>query len=103
MPIRRRAGIVVTVVGLVWMILVGRLVQLQFWQQDELGDRAARQREVVEDIAPRPGDIFDRQGRLLATSVQASKSVRDPVAVVEAVERRRATRRGVADGSRGSV
>lgn len=71
MTIRRRAGIVVTVVGLTWMVLVGRLVQLQFWQQDELGDRAARQREIVEELAPRPGDIFDRQGRLLATSVQA--------------------------------
>ncbi len=68
--LRRRAGIVVTVVGIAWLVLVGRLVQLQLWQQDELGDRATRQREVVEDIAPRPGDIFDRQGRLLATSVQ---------------------------------
>lgn len=68
--VRRRAGIVVTVVGMAWLVLVGRLVQLQLWQQDELGDRATRQREIVEEIAPRPGDIFDRQGRLLATSVQ---------------------------------
>lgn len=68
--VRRRAGIVVTIVGFAWLVLVGRLVQLQFWQQDELGNRATRQREVVEEIAPRPGDIFDCQGRLLATSVQ---------------------------------
>lgn len=71
MVVRRRAGFVVTVVGLTWLVLVGRLIQLQFWQQDELGDRAARQREVVEEIVPRPGDIFDCHGRLLATSVQA--------------------------------
>lgn len=67
--LRRRAGMVVTIVGTAWLVLVGRLVQLQFWQQDELGERATRQRELVEEIAPRPGDIFDRQGRLLATSV----------------------------------
>lgn len=72
LTIRRRAGVIVTAVGMAWLVLVGRLVQLQFWQQDELGDRAARQREVVEEIVPRPGDIYDRDGRLLATSIPAS-------------------------------
>lgn len=69
--LRRRAGRLVTAVGLAWLVLAGRLIQLQVWQQADLRDRAERQREVVEDIAPRPGDIFDSQGRLLATTVRA--------------------------------
>ncbi len=69
--LRRRASWVVTAIGLLWLVLAGRLVQLQFIQRDELLERAQRQREVVEEIAPRPGDIFDRQGRMLATSVTA--------------------------------
>ncbi len=71
MKIRRRAGIIVTLFGMAWLVLVGRLIQLQVWQQGDLGERAVRQREVVEEIAPRPGDIVDCHGRLLATSVQA--------------------------------
>lgn len=60
----------VTLVGLSWMTLVGRLVQLQYLDREELSQRAEQQRLHVEEIAPRPGDILDRQGRLLATSVQ---------------------------------
>lgn len=69
--LRRRAGVVVTVVGVAWLVLAGRLIQIQGLQQAELVRRAERQREVIEAIAPRPGDIFDREGRLLATSVAA--------------------------------
>jgi cell division protein FtsI (penicillin-binding protein 3) len=68
---RRRAGWVVCFVGVAWLLVIGRLVQLQVWQQVALGNRAVRQREFVEEIAPRPGDILDRQGRLLATTVRA--------------------------------
>lgn len=67
----RRARLVVTVVGLGWMILAARLVQLQWLERDELSSRAAQQRTLIEEVPPRPGDVLDRQGRLLATSVQA--------------------------------
>ena len=46
-----------------------RLVQLQWWQEDRFTDRAERQREFAEEIVPRPGDIVDRQGRLVATTL----------------------------------
>ena len=69
-PLWRRARLVVTAIGVGWLVLAGRLVQLQYLQRHELSDRAAQQRLSVEEIAPRPGDILDRQGRLLATSVQ---------------------------------
>jgi cell division protein FtsI/penicillin-binding protein 2 len=67
---RRRAGWLVTLVGIAWLVIVGRMVQLQVWDRSNLADRAQRQREVAEDILPRPGDIFDSHGRLLATTVR---------------------------------
>lgn len=69
-PLWRRSRFVVTLIGLGWIVLAARLVQLQWVERQELSDRAAQQRLFVEEIAPRPGDILDRQGRLLATSVQ---------------------------------
>ena len=69
-PLWRRARLVVTLIGLGWLAMAGRLVQLQWLQRDQLSERAEQQRTFVEEIAPRPGDILDRQGRLLATSIQ---------------------------------
>lgn len=69
--LRRRASLVVTVVGLAWLMLAGRLIQLQGWQQQELGRRADRQREFLQTVNPRPGDIYDAHGRLLATTIRA--------------------------------
>lgn len=69
-PLLRRARFVVTLVGLGWLVLAGRLVQLQWLERDQLSEKAEQQRTFVEEIAPRPGDILDRQGRLLATSIQ---------------------------------
>ncbi|HUQ68470.1 MAG TPA: penicillin-binding protein 2, partial [Planctomycetaceae bacterium] len=69
--LRRRAGLVVTAVGLAWLVLAGRLIQLQVIQRADLHERAERQRQVIEEIPSRPGDIFDTQGRLLATTVKA--------------------------------
>jgi cell division protein FtsI/penicillin-binding protein 2 len=44
-------------------------VQLQWWDQDRFANRAEQQREYAEEIIARPGDIVDRQGRLVATTV----------------------------------
>src|SRR5437868_5172428 len=68
-PALNRARWVVTAFGLAWTLLALRLVQLQWWQQDRLSDRAEQQREFDEEITARPGDIVDRQGRLLATTL----------------------------------
>jgi cell division protein FtsI/penicillin-binding protein 2 len=64
-----RARLVVTVFGIGWTLLALRLIQLQWWQQNRFADRAERQREFAEEIAARPGDIVDRQGRLVATTL----------------------------------
>jgi len=71
LQLRRRAGGLVTVIGLVWLLLAGRLIQLQGWQSADFSQRASRQSRVVEEVIPRPGDIFDVQGRLLATTIRA--------------------------------
>ncbi|MBI1347756.1 penicillin-binding protein 2 [bacterium] len=68
--LRRRAGWLVTAVGLAWCLLAGRLIQLQSWQNHELSQRANRQSRVAEEVIPRPGDIYDAQGRLLATTIR---------------------------------
>jgi cell division protein FtsI/penicillin-binding protein 2 len=64
-----RARFVVTVFGVAWTLLALRLVHLQWWQQVGLAGRAERQREYAEEITARPGDIVDRQGRLVATTL----------------------------------
>lgn len=69
--LRRRAGVVVSAVGIAWLILAGRLAQLQVVQRADLAERADRQRVATEDVPPRPGDIFDRHGRLLATTIRS--------------------------------
>ncbi len=82
--LRRRAGLVVTVVGLAWLVLAARLIQLQAWQRAELTDRADRQREYIEEVIPRPGDIYDAHGRLLATTITAPSLYVVPVEMQEA-------------------
>lgn len=58
-----------TFLGVGWLLLAGRLCQLQWWQRTRFEDRAERQRELIEEIVPRPGDILDRQGRIVATTL----------------------------------
>ncbi len=82
--LRRRAGVVVTLVGLAWLVIAGRLVQIQGLQQAELTARATRQRVVIEEVPPRPGDIYDAQGRLLATTIQAPSLYLVPLELREA-------------------
>ncbi|MFO0919400.1 MAG: penicillin-binding protein 2, partial [Planctomycetaceae bacterium] len=93
----RRARLVVTVIGMGWMILAGRLVQLQWLERDALSSRATQQRMLVEAVAPRPGDILDRQGRLLATSVQSRSFYLVPkrITEIDAVSERLADALGI--------
>ena len=68
-PFLWRARLVVTLLGIGWLILSLRLVQLQWFQQDRFANKAEQQRELVEEVPARPGDIVDCQGRLLATTL----------------------------------
>jgi len=82
--IKGRALIVI--VGLVvWVVgIEARLVQLQVVQHERLAARAiAQQQDVIEPDGVR-GDILDRNGEVLAYSVQAFMVVADPSLVEDA-------------------
>ena len=64
-----------------WLILAARLVDLQLVNRLGLAEKAARQRTLEQTIPARPGDIVDRYGRLLATTVQAKSLFINPQAV----------------------
>lgn len=54
---------------LFWAALAVRLVDLQWVRRQKLAERASRQSSYLETIPARPGEIVDRHGRLMATSV----------------------------------
>ena len=69
-----------------WVVAIEvRLVDLQVLQHDELVDRAERQQLQTRILAAKRGDIVDRKGRVLATSVDADTVVAVPSAVTDEV------------------
>ncbi len=90
-PPTGRLRLVVTILGLGWLVLSARLVQLQWWQQHQFAGKAEQQREMTEEIVARPGDIVDRQGRLLATTLTARSlfivpaQIREPRVIASSV------------------
>jgi cell division protein FtsI (penicillin-binding protein 3) len=78
---RRRIGVAAAVFG-VWAAAVqGRLIVLQVVEHDELLERAARQQVQTRTLAAKRGDIVDRKGRVLATSVDADSIYAVPSAI----------------------
>jgi cell division protein FtsI/penicillin-binding protein 2 len=67
---RWRTRLVIASLVVVWLILSGRLVLLQLFNGDELRRLAERQRTIREVVPARPGDIVDRDGRILATTIR---------------------------------
>lgn len=83
MTVRRRA-IVAAVFVVLWMTGVqARLVYLQVIRHDKYALDAARQQESVIKPEALRGDILDRNGRLMAYSVDADSIFADPKLVVE--------------------
>lgn len=78
-PWRTRA-VVFGVLG-IWLVLALRLVDLQVFNRMGLADKAERQRTLIETIPARPGDIVDRHGRLLATTIRAKSLFVNPEAI----------------------
>ncbi|MEX1094731.1 MAG: penicillin-binding protein 2 [Planctomycetales bacterium] len=64
-----RARLPAAAVVVAWLVLAGRLVQLQWAEQADLSAGAIRQSSLLDEIPARPGEILDRHGRLLATTV----------------------------------
>jgi cell division protein FtsI/penicillin-binding protein 2 len=66
-----------------WLGIAYRLVQVQVVQAAELADKGLSQRLVTRDLAPQRGKIFDRNGELLAMTVEAQSLWANPQQVDE--------------------
>ena len=88
---RVRVGVIGLVVVLAWAGMAYRLVQVQVVQAADLADRGLSQRLVSEELAPQRGKIYDRNGELLALTVDAKSlytvpgQVEDPLWVAQQV------------------
>jgi cell division protein FtsI (penicillin-binding protein 3) len=68
-PAAWRHHVVIACFALIGIAIGVRLVQLQGFKQTQFAQKVAQQSVVREDVFARPGDIFDRHGRLLATTI----------------------------------
>ncbi|MBM3969633.1 MAG: penicillin-binding protein 2 [Planctomycetes bacterium] len=66
-----RTRLLVVVICAFWIVLGGRLVQLQWFSRQRFMEQVEDQSTSWEEIAARPGDILDREGRVLAASIAA--------------------------------
>lgn len=74
----RRAGLMLSVLGLALIGLVGRVAWLQTAHAVDTAPRAQRQQHSTETLHARRGSIFDRNGLMLAGTVQLSTLFVDP-------------------------
>src|SRR5690242_5916637 len=69
--LRRRVAVVAGMLALWVAGIEARLVFLQVIRHADLSARAERQQNRTIEVAGKRGDIVDRRGRVLATSVDA--------------------------------
>ena len=83
-PVLSRRLSVAAGVLVFWVLAIEvRLVVLQVWQHEELSVRAERQQSETQKTPGKRGEIFDREGRLLAYSVDADTIYAVPTDVVD--------------------
>lgn len=78
LSLHRRALFVHGLVLAIWGVLAARLVHVQWFCREEYGSQALRQQVSEEIIPARPGDLLDRKGHLLATTVSAPSAFVNP-------------------------
>lgn len=82
--LRRRLTVIVAVLGLWTMAIEARLVHLQVIQHADLTSRAERQQNRTVTAFAKRGEIHDRNGNLLAFSVDADTIYAVPVEIENA-------------------
>jgi cell division protein FtsI (penicillin-binding protein 3) len=75
---RFRSNVIACGLIAVWAVIVLRLISVQGFSSVVSERAARRQRTFVETLPARPGDVFDREGRLLATSIRVDSLAIDP-------------------------
>jgi cell division protein FtsI (penicillin-binding protein 3) len=83
---KRRVAIVSALMGLWVAGIEARLVYLQVYDRADLAARAERQQERTPPSPARRGDILDRRGRVLATSVDADTIYAVPTEIANAAD-----------------
>ena len=76
-----RQRITRTLMFTVWILLSARLMHIQYFSRDLYALSADRQQIRIENIEARPGDILDRHGRLLATTLNVPSLFVDPTQI----------------------
>ena len=66
-----------------WSAIGFRLFQVQVVQADEFAEQARSQRVTVRELAPDRGTIFDREGRELAVTIDATTVYANPQQIVD--------------------
>lgn len=73
------------------MVLCARLIHVQWLGSSQFAEKANRQRIFTEKIPARPGEILDRQGRLLASTMTSHslfvvpEKIDDPAGIANAL------------------
>ncbi len=88
--VRHRVAIATGMLALWAVSIEARLVFLQVFDRAFLVDKAERQQQSTQPLASKRGDILDRRGHVLATSVDADTIYAVPSAIADA--------RGAVDG-----
>src|SRR4029079_155658 len=83
---KRRMAIVAVLLGLWVAGIEAKLVYLQVFDRADLAPRAERQQERTPPSPARRGDILDRRGRVLATSVDADTIYAVPTEIDNAAD-----------------
>ena len=78
-----RQRLVTGIFAVCGIALAARLIQIQWLDQARFAARASRQQQFDERIAARPGDIYDRNGRLLATTTRTHSLYVDPSRIAD--------------------
>jgi cell division protein FtsI/penicillin-binding protein 2 len=76
-------AIIVVVVIAAWLGMGYRLFEIQVVRADELAEKGLSQRLVTQEMPPQRGKIYDRNGNLLAMTVEAKSLFAVPDQVTE--------------------
>src|SRR5215218_6909732 len=84
-----RAGVVLSAIALLFLLLVGRVMYLQTYGRQQTIRRAERQQHQRELLRARRGSIYDRNGIEMAGTVQTMACFVDPKFMAEVYEQDR--------------
>ncbi|WP_291321749.1 penicillin-binding transpeptidase domain-containing protein [Desulfonatronospira sp.] len=99
---RIKIGLVLALCFVFWGGLWARAVQVQILRGEELAEQASRQYFSQEKILGKRGEIFDREGRVLAQSVR-SKSIYANPFMMDNIPASSARLAGILDADPGSI